>query len=88
MMIAVVGYRVHHADQQGLGGSRQRAIRAELARRNMSYRELSERLAAVGARETERNLSNKINRGTFTAVFLFQVMEAIGVRALPLDAGS
>lgn len=63
------------------------AIRAELARRNMSYRELTERLAAIGVRETERNLSNKINRGTFTAVFFFQVMEAIGVKNVPLDTG-
>ena len=51
----------------------------------MSYRELAERLAAIGVHETERNLSNKINRGTFTAVFFFQVMEAIGVQNIHLN---
>jgi hypothetical protein len=29
--------------------------------------------------ETERNLNNKISRGGFTAAFLLQCLEAIGV---------
>jgi hypothetical protein len=61
------------------------AIRAELARRNLSYRDLADRLTAIGVHETERNLSNKINRGTFTAVFFFQVMQAIGVQNIHLN---
>jgi len=61
------------------------SIRAQLARRNLSYRDLAEKLAAIGVNETERNLSNKINRGTFTAVFFFQVMEAIGVNTIHLN---
>jgi hypothetical protein len=62
-------------------------IRAELARRNLGYKELAERLTAIGVKETERNLSNKINRGTFTVVFLLQVMGALGVKNLQLDSG-
>lgn len=62
-------------------------IRAELARRNMSYKELAERLAEIGVKESERNLSNKVNRGTFTVVFLLQVMAALGVKNLQLDSG-
>jgi hypothetical protein len=61
------------------------SIRAELARRNFSYRDLAERLANIGIHETERNLSNKINRGTFTAVFFFQVMEAIDCHTIHLN---
>ena len=61
------------------------AIRAELARRQLSYKDLSERLAAIGVKETERNLSNKIGRGTFSAVFFFQCMEAIGVQNIHLN---
>lgn len=61
------------------------AIRAELARRQIGYKELSERLAALGVKETERNLSNKIGRGTFSAVFFLQCMEAIGVNAIHLN---
>lgn len=62
-------------------------IRAELARRQLSYADLAERLAALGIKENERNLSNKINRVTFMVVFLLQVMQAIGVRNLQLDSG-
>jgi hypothetical protein len=62
-------------------------IRAELARRQLSYRDLADKLAAIGVKETERNLSNKINRGSFTAVFFLQVMDAIGVKNLQLDSG-
>jgi hypothetical protein len=61
------------------------AIRAELARRQLSYKDLSERLAAMGVKETERNLSNKIGRGTFSAVFFFQCMEAIGLQNIHLN---
>jgi hypothetical protein len=63
-------------------------IRAELARRNMTYRELAERLEAVGVKGmNERTISNKINRGTFSTIFLVQCMEAIGCHAVRLDDG-
>jgi hypothetical protein len=62
-------------------------IRAELARRNIGYKELAERLTEMGVKENERNLSNKINRGTFTVTFLLQVMAALGVKNLQLDSG-
>jgi hypothetical protein len=38
----------------------------------------------VRLRETERNIANKISRGGFTAVFLLQCMEAIGIKRLQL----
>jgi Domain of unknown function (DUF6471) len=60
-------------------------IRGELKRRNFSYADLAERLSAMGVRETERNVSNKIARGGFTAVFFLQCMEAIGVHAIHLN---
>ena len=63
-------------------------IRGELKRRNLSYSDLAERLTAIGIKETERNVSNKIARGGFTAVFFLQCMEAIGVKNLPLDTGN
>ena len=63
-------------------------IRAELKRRNLSYKDLSERLEAIGVAENERNISNKINRGTFSAVFLVQCLEAIGCRTVHLNGGA
>jgi hypothetical protein len=62
-------------------------IRGELKRRNLSYADLAERLTALGVKETERNISNKIARGGFTAVFFLQCMEAIEVKNLQLDSG-
>ena len=59
-------------------------IRGELKRRNLSYKDLAE-LRAIGVKETERNISNKIARGGFTAVFFLQCMEAIGVYTLHLN---
>ena len=54
-------------------------LKAELKRRNVSYRELAERLTRMGVPESERNIANKISRGGFTATFLLQSLRAIGV---------
>lgn len=57
-------------------------LKAELKRRNVSYRELAERLQAMGVHETERNIANKVSRGGFTAVFLIQCLDAIDTEEL------
>ena len=44
-------------------------LRAELKRRGITTAQLAEKLAAIGIRETERNLNNKNSRGGFTAAF-------------------
>lgn len=62
-------------------------LKGELKRRNLGYRELAERLAALGVHETERNIANKLSRGGFSAVFFVQCLEAIGARDLRLDGG-
>lgn len=59
-------------------------LKAELKRRNVSYRELAEKLAPLGVTETERNIANKIARGSFTAVFFVQCLEAIGCQTIRL----
>ena len=59
-------------------------LKAELKRRNLGYRELAERLEAVGVHETERNIANKISRGGFSAAFFVQCLEAIGCDAVRL----
>lgn len=60
-------------------------LKAELVRRNLSYADLAAKLGEIGIKDNERNISNKISRGTFTAVFFLQCMEAIGCRTLHLD---
>lgn len=61
-------------------------LKAELKRRNVSYRDLAARLETMGIHETERNVNNKISRGGFTAVFFVQCLVAIGCSTLHLDA--
>jgi hypothetical protein len=60
-------------------------LKAELKRRNLSYADLADKLAAVGVKDSGRNVSNKIARGSFTAVFFVQCMEAIGVKTIHLE---
>jgi hypothetical protein len=57
-------------------------LKSELKRKGIGYRELAEKLTAMGVPETERNLANKISRGGFTAAFLFQCCDAMGVNDL------
>ena len=59
-------------------------LKAELKRRDLSYRDLAERLEAIGVKDSERNISNKIARASFTAVFFLQCLEAIGCRTIHL----
>lgn len=60
-------------------------LKAELKRRGLGYSDLVEKLADMQIRETERNLTNKISRGGFSAAFFLQCMAAIGARDLHLD---
>lgn len=60
-------------------------LKAELKRRNLSYADLAEKLRAIGIKDNERNISNKIARGSFTAVFFVQCLEAIGCKTIHLE---
>lgn len=54
-----------------------RFLKAELARADIGYRELAERLQKHGLKETEASIANKISRGTFSATFLLASLIAI-----------
>ena len=59
-------------------------LKAELKRAGITYAELSERLSAAGLEENAANIGNKLSRGKFSAAFLVQCMDAIGVSDLRL----
>lgn len=59
-------------------------LKAELKRQDLSYADLAKKLAAIGVHDNELNIKNKIGRGTFSAVFFFQCMEAIGCYTIRL----
>ena len=60
-------------------------LKAELKRNGVTYRQLVEKLAAIGVDEKEVNIANKLARGKFSAVFLIQCLEALGSQYLRLD---
>lgn len=60
-------------------------LRAEMARQNVTYSQLNERLESIGVQEDERNLRNKVSRGKFTAAFMLQCLAALGSQQLRLD---
>lgn len=59
-------------------------LKAELARRHISYRDLADRLGALGIKDNERNIANKLSRGTFTAAYFVLCLDAIDCRVLRL----
>ena len=57
-------------------------LKAEIKRRNMTYDQLSSKLAEIGVSETPTNLRTKISRGGFSAVFFVQCLRAIGCQSI------
>ena len=60
-------------------------LKAELKRRNVTHEELAVRLGAVGVRLAPQSISNRISRGTFSAVFFVQCLAVIGAAQVRLD---
>lgn len=57
-------------------------VRAEIVRRNLTYKELAKLFEDKGIAETERSLANKISRGTFSFAFCLQLMYLLEVETL------
>ena len=63
----------------------QTILKVEMAKRNLTYKQLSEKLAELGVVESEPNIRNKLSRGTFSAVFLIQCLAAMEAKTLDLQ---
>ena len=61
-------------------------LKAELKRKGVTYAQLAGKLADIGVMDSEPNIRNKLSRGKFTAVFLVQCLEAIGVSSLRVSS--
>jgi hypothetical protein len=57
-----------------------RLLKSELVRRGISNEDLVNRLLTIGVEETKASVESKISRGTFSAAFLLQCLNAIGCR--------
>lgn len=60
-------------------------LRSEMAKQNVTYSQLLERLKSIGVEEDERNLRNKVSRGKFTAAFMLQCLVALGTTHVHLS---
>lgn len=54
-------------------------LKAELKRQGVTYAQLAERIG-----EKEVNIRNKLSRGKFSAAFMLQCLDAVGVTELRL----
>ena len=62
-------------------------LRSEMARRQVTAADLARLLGELDVQENERNLGNKIARGTFSAAFFLQCLAAMKVQNLHLGEG-
>lgn len=60
-------------------------LRAEMARRGMTYEQLAERLAEIGVKDSAVNIRNKVARGGFSAVSFEQCLKAMRCEKIRLD---
>ena len=62
-----------------------RVIKDVMYLKRVSYKQLSDALKIIGIKESPTQLTNKINRGQFSAVLLFQCLKALEVKSLELN---
>jgi hypothetical protein len=59
-------------------------LRAEMARRGVTYDQLVAKLAEIGVKGEPKNVRNKVARGGFSAVFLVQCLMAMGANTISI----
>lgn len=57
-----------------------RVVRVVLARKDFSYAQLSEALASVGVKESERSLASRVSRGRIKLSLLLQILSVTGAK--------
>ncbi len=65
-----------------------RLLKSELIRRGISSEALVDLLENIGVEETKASIDSKISRGTFSAAFLIQCLNAMGVRSFVPEVDS
>jgi len=63
-------------------------LRAEMARKGITYEQLSAQLAEIGVHDSAVNIRNKVARGGFSAVFFVQCLRAVGCNTVRLEDAS
>ena len=57
-----------------------RLLKSELVRRGVSSEDLVALLGNIGVEETKASIDSKISRGTFSAAFLIQCLNSMGIK--------
>ena len=65
-------------------GRAKKALRAAMDAQGVSYDELAAKLRKKGIEISDGGLENKIARGTFSAAFMIQCMDALGAKRIDL----
>ncbi len=60
-------------------------LKAELQWRGISYDQLVTKLQAIGVDENYNSVNTKINRGSFSFIFVLQCLTAIGANEIRLN---
>jgi lambda repressor-like predicted transcriptional regulator len=64
-----------------------RLVKAELEKRGLTYRKLSEQLAMLNVTQSEATLRSKISKGNFGAALLLQILHVLKADINPLELG-
>jgi Domain of unknown function (DUF6471) len=65
-----------------------RLLKSELVRRGVGSEDLVALLENIGVEETKASIDSKISRGTFSAAFLIQCLNAMGIRSFVPEVDS
>lgn len=61
-----------------------RIIKSEMLKKDIKAEDLVILLHKIGIEETKSSINSKISRGTFSAAFLFQVLQVMGCRSIEI----
>ena len=64
-----------------------RLVKAEMEKRGLTYRRLSELLAGIGVVQGEGTLRSKIGKGNFGAALLLQILHVLKADINPVELG-
>jgi 3-mercaptopyruvate sulfurtransferase SseA len=59
-------------------------LKAELARQDVGYKELAEKLGKIGVKESRQSIANKMSRAGFSAAWLLQCLHVLGCEDIRL----
>ena len=60
-------------------------LKTELKRRNVSYKELADKLRNYGLEETKSGIASKLSRGTFAVTFFLATLAALEMDGVRLE---